>query len=338
MFTEKRQILLPIYGGAVFFAFVVVLTTCDNGPFGPSFPSGTADGDDGRELLLKVDKHDCIGGGFSPDGSKMTFGMISRESWGHTMCMMDVDTGDITPFLEEAYGGGWSPDGEWIVYGVGRNLGDIWLIRPDGTDNQPLVTSAWPDNGAGWFPDSYTLYFASSLEYPDVYDTQIYTINRDRTGLKRVTPPGRDRIYSGLHRSPDGEWYAFLSGVQVGDDIEDYEDELYIVSADGKDEHLLIPYSDTNWKITGIDGWTPDGTAIILTLAELKNGVIYREELWLYYLKDEVFRQLTFSNSSDVAVVGGSPGPSGKIVLTVYEDPYYWQETHYSLWIMDSPF
>lgn len=264
--------------------------------------------------------------------------MISRENWEAATYIMDLSTGDMTLFFDEGWGGGWSPDGEWILYGTGDNLGDIWLIRPDGTDNHPLVTSPWCDSGGGWFPDSFKIYFTSTLEYPEVYDTQVYTINRDGTGVRRVTPAGRDRTYSGVRLSPDTEWFAFLSPVQVGDDIEDYENELYIVSADGKAEHKLVPYSDPKWKITGISGWTPDSQAIILSLAEFDNGNIRREELWLYYIKEQVFRQLTFSNSDEVAVVGGSWGPIGEIVLNVYEDPHEWEETHYSLWIMDAPF
>lgn len=333
-----KHLIISVRAVGVCGVFAFLLNACDDGPFGPSFPPGTADGDDGRELLLKVDKHDCIGGAFSPDGNEIMFIMISREDWEAATYIMDLSTGDITLFFDEGWGGGWSPDGEWIVYVKGHNLGDIWLIRPDGTDNHSLVTSPGPDNGPNWSPDSLKIAFWSDMEYPEVPETLIYIINRDGTNLKRVTPPGRDRAYSNLIWSPDGERFAFLSPVQVGDDIEDYEDELYIVSADGKAEHKLVPYSDPEWKITGIFGWTPDSQAVILRLAEFDNGNIRREELWFYYIKEQVFRQLTFSNSDEVAVVGGSWGPNGKIVLTVYEDPHEWKETHYSLWIMDAPF
>jgi hypothetical protein len=49
--------LVCVAGGCI--VLIASLTACDDGPFGPSFPSGTAYGDDGRELLLEMDSYDC---------------------------------------------------------------------------------------------------------------------------------------------------------------------------------------------------------------------------------------------------------------------------------------
>jgi TolB protein len=62
---------------------------------------------------------------------------------------MDADGGNaraITDSFVDEYSPAWSPDGQWIVYTAGTGQDghgtfDLWLIRPDGSD-QRLVTAA----------------------------------------------------------------------------------------------------------------------------------------------------------------------------------------------------
>ena len=322
-------------------SFCILLTagivTCGEVPFGPSFPSGTAYGDDGRELLLKVPGYDCWGGVLSPEGDKFLFNMMSLEDYDTDACVLDVATGEWETFLEEGYPADWSPDGEWIAYYVLTGHGDIWLIRPDGTDNHPLVASPMPDNCPSFSPDSSEVGFYSSMEYPDFKDG-IYIIDT-AGGERRCITNGDGTVhYTCPSWSPDGEWFAFLDDVYLeGSDNETVVAELYIISADGADEYRLVPQHPV-WRINGLSGWTPDGRAVILWMTETRDPKKPRSELWLYYLKENVFEQLTYSNSSEIYVESCDWGPNGKIVMTVYEDPHVPKETGFSLWTMDAPY
>lgn len=55
------------------------------------------------------------------------------------------------------FGTSWSPDGEWVLYQVcdpagdpGHDWSDIWIGRPDGSENRPLT-----QGNAAWFASSY---------------------------------------------------------------------------------------------------------------------------------------------------------------------------------------
>jgi Tol biopolymer transport system component len=244
--------------------------------------------------------------------------------------------------MDEGYPGDWSPDGEWIAYCVLTGLGDIWLIRPDGTDNHPLVTSPMPENCPSFSPDSSEVGFYSSMEYADFKDG-IYIIDT-AGGERRCITNGDGTVnytcpsWSPPSWSPGGEWFAFLDDVYLeGSDNETVVAELYIISADGADEHRLVPQHPV-WRINGISGWTPDGRAVILSMTETGNPKKPHSELWLYYLKENVFEQLTYSNSNEIMVRSCDWSSNGKIVMTVYEDPHVPNETGYSLWTMDAPY
>jgi Tol biopolymer transport system component len=330
----RRLYSLACVAGACI-VLIASLTACDDGPFGPTFPSGTADGDDGRELLLKVPGYDCWGGVLSPEGDKFLFNMMSLEDYETDMCVLDLATGEWETFLEEGYPGDWSPDGEWIAYSILAGLGDIWLIRPDGTDNHPLVTSPMPDNCPSFSPDSSEVGFQGYLDYLELPDDQLYVIDTAGGEPRRITNSDGTIHYLAPRWSPDGEWFAFIDEVYLeGSDNEKTVGELYIISADGADEHRLVPQHPV-WRIHRLCGWTPDGRAVILSMGETGKS---RIELWLYYVKENVFEQLTYSNSTEIFVDGCDWGPNGKIVMTVYESDVGPKETNNSLWTMDAPY
>jgi len=325
--------LVCVAGGYI--VFIASLTACDDGPFGPSFPSGTADGDDGRELLLKVPGYNCWGGVLSPEGDKFLFNMTSLEDYEMDMCILDVASGEWDTFLDDGYPADWSADGNWISYRILTGLGDIWLIRPDGTANHPLVASPMPDNGGCFSPDSSEVGFESFMEFPELQGSQLYIIDTAGGEPRRITNGDGTREYSSASWSPGGEWFAFLDEVYLeGSDNEKTDAELYIISADGTDEYRLVPQHPV-WRIHRICGWTADGRAVILSMGETGKS---RIELWLYYVKENAFEQLTYSNSTEIFVESCDWGSNGKIVMTVYEDPHDPKKTHNSLWTMDAPF
>jgi Tol biopolymer transport system component len=119
----------------------------------------------------------------SPDGKRIAFHadykiQVARID-GSNRVNVDARKGYI------CFGTSWSPDGEWVLYQVchpktdpGHDWSDIWIGRPDGSENRQLTqgTSAWfaasygpKDNpGSGsimprWAPDGSGILYAHRL-------------------------------------------------------------------------------------------------------------------------------------------------------------------------------
>jgi Tol biopolymer transport system component len=53
----------------------------------------------------------------------------------------------------------WSPDGKWIAFH--RNVGELWLIQPDGSDAHLILPGHYYVLTSAWSPDSQMLTFLS---------------------------------------------------------------------------------------------------------------------------------------------------------------------------------
>lgn len=110
----------------------------------------------------------------------------------------------------------WSPDGQKIAY-VSEETGnrEIFTINPDGTEktqltNNPSQDNFRPDDSSFvprkiWSPDSQKILFVSDRNG----DWDIYSINRDGTGLTQLTNDAAKE--SAVQWSPDGSMIAYIS-------------------------------------------------------------------------------------------------------------------------------
>jgi len=81
---------------------------------------------------------------FSPGGAQIVYTSLAN---GHPrLYMMDLTTGESRLIVSEVYGYSpvWSPDGQWIAFTTYQfsdknETGDIWIVRPDGTDAQSVI-------------------------------------------------------------------------------------------------------------------------------------------------------------------------------------------------------
>jgi hypothetical protein len=110
--------------------------------------------------------------GWSPDGSQIVFSRYgSKDDNGplapivDAVFVVDSDGGDlrqITPTTLAALNASWSPDGDRIVFqsptgGGPLGAGDLYTIRPDGSDTRRLTTgdkATWPS----WTADGRILF------------------------------------------------------------------------------------------------------------------------------------------------------------------------------------
>jgi Tol biopolymer transport system component len=127
---------------------------------------------------------------YSPDGARLSFfetkGGVSPTGSG-ALFVMRADGTDrvrITPWGYAFDDHAWSPDGRWIVFQ--RPYGQIYLVRPDGSDLHRVPVNLPPGTGAlnpSWSPDGTWIVF--SLQRSD--QAEIYLARPDGTGLRKVT-------------------------------------------------------------------------------------------------------------------------------------------------------
>ena len=140
-----------------------------------------------------------------------------------------------------------SPDGDLLAY---YQAGDIWVVRPDGSEPRNLTSHPANDAEAAWSPDGSEIAFSSNRDSPDLLSADIYVMSRAGENVRRITTdPASDASPTW---SPDGR-IAFTS-------LRGGNWEIYIVGADGNGLQRLT--DDPQAADTG-PAWSPDGSMIV---------------------------------------------------------------------------
>ncbi|OFW72281.1 MAG: hypothetical protein A2Y55_13720 [Actinobacteria bacterium RBG_16_68_12] len=96
-------------------------------------------------------------------------------------------------------------------------------MRADGTGLTPLTPAHIFAVEQTWSPDGRKIAFVGSRgEFPNYID-EMYMMNADGSGLRRLTRNADD---SDPTWSPDGSWIAFVRGGSSG--------SIYVISSDGR--------------------------------------------------------------------------------------------------------
>jgi Tol biopolymer transport system component len=229
----------------------------------------------------------------------------------------------------EAY---FSHDGRWLTFQSTRDgaaCDQQYVMRTDGTGLRRISTGRGKTTCGWFFPGDGKLFFASSHAYDstcpprpdpskgyvwglDRFD--IYTANRDGSGLQRLTKYGVYTAEGVL--SPDGRKIVFTS-------LKDGDLEIYTMNADGTDVRRLT-------NAPGYDGgpwWSPDGKQIAYRayhptdsteLADYHSLLAQRMvrptkmELWLMNADGSNQRQITHLGGANF---GPSWTPDGKRIV-----------------------
>lgn len=107
-----------------------------------------------------------------------------------------------------------SPDGEWVVYRrmgfdilKDRAVGNLWLVKTDGSAHQKLTTRERNESRAQWSPTGDRIAFVSNTEQGS--EVFVYWFSTGK--LARLTQ--LESSPNHLRWSPDGQWLAFIGKV-----------------------------------------------------------------------------------------------------------------------------
>lgn len=162
----------------------------------------------------------------------------------------------------------WSPDGNRIVFSRSTGQGEqLYVMRANGSDVTQL-SDGIQDILPAWSPDGQRIAFNRTIEPVEDMPSQIYVMNADGSGVRRLTPAsGTQFAEGGPSWSPDGSKIAFWS----------FEFGIATIVVDGGS-----PISVFGGIAFGGDvdfsshpDWSPDGRWIVFTRGLLAPPGIY---------------------------------------------------------------
>lgn len=172
---------------------------------------------------------------WSPDGSRIAF--RSDRDGNPEIYSMRADGSDVRRLTDDAaieFSPNWGPDGR-IVFVSNKTTGNkasLWVMNGDGTDQHRLTPHDffWNETSPVWSPDGTKIVFQADRDVP-VGNRELYVMNADATGLKRLTTYiGQDNWATW---SPDGRQIAFARGPTP------FSNEIYVMDADGAAQHEI---------------------------------------------------------------------------------------------------
>lgn len=145
----------------------------------------------------------------------------------------------------------WSPDGEWLAFVQYADViggTDIFVMRPDGSDQQRLTDAPGDDLSPVWSPDGTQIAFISDRDtLSGTY--LLYVMNADGSNQRRLIP--HFSFNGAPHWSPDGQWIAF-----VDDHFGPYQ--IFRIRPDGSDLQQVTAFG--YWRD---QAWAPSFSPVM---------------------------------------------------------------------------
>jgi TolB protein len=174
----------------------------------------------------------------------------------------------------------WAPDGARFAYVVLGNDGQSPVIIQDLSGGArrtvPTTGEDGNHNTPAFSPDGRSLAFARLT----AQGAALFRADLARGTVERLTPPRYPANLSPTW-SPDSRRIAFVSD-RAG------APQIYVMSADGTDQELLVPYDFGATGASYAPEWSSDGTMIVF-----HRDVSGSPQLFVYVLASRQVRQLT---------------------------------------------
>ncbi len=154
-------------------------------------------------------------------------------------------------------GGGAKPADEIALTATNDGYGEIWTIRPDGSDRLRLTAAAPPKTDAAgastpaWSHDGMRLAYTSDTS-DDRRASDVYVIRADGKDARRVTT---DAAAADPSWSPDGEQIAYERVLAPRG--------IVVVNAHGGNATQLTNVAGSSFDTA--PAWSPDGSAVAYT-------------------------------------------------------------------------
>jgi len=144
----------------------------------------------------------------------------------------------------------WSPDGKRIAFSSDRTGQlEIWVMNADGSDQRQLTFNDSREYGPTWSPDGTRIAFRSDRDG----NAEIYSMRVDSSDVRRLTnSPSSDNT---------PRWGLDGRILFVTDRGSGFKTSLWIMNADGSDQHRFTP-SSFYWNETR-PAWSFDGKRVV---------------------------------------------------------------------------
>lgn len=243
---------------------------------------------------------------WSSDGSKIAF-MSDMLEDNNEIYIMNSDGSGLKRITNNRWNDlapVWSPNGTQILFESIRESGkhDVFLMNADGSNIRNLTNHPSSlDNHPKFSPDGLTIVFNSSRDTPenwpeDQYDYELYEMNVDGSGLKRLThyTEGWDSYPS---ISPDGTKLLWRRIIPIkGEDSGN--SEIFIANRDGSRANNLTNHHGFD----GYPAWSKDGSKIIFASTRNQNGESHPPALFIMNPDGKNITQLTEFSSQKADV------------------------------------
>jgi Tol biopolymer transport system component len=185
------------------------------------------------ELALAGDgTHELSVSGWAPDGSLVV--MLHDPVRGTSATdTLDLDTGELTPWLAVAGNVSFDPTGSKIAFARPSRSDpddwDIWVADADGRHAHDLFPLAGLQDFPAWSPDGDRIVFTSWSGA----NADVFIVNADGSGVTNLTSDSMDTDTS-QGWTPDGHVLFLSNRSHTGGTF------LYFMDADGKNVRLAV--------------------------------------------------------------------------------------------------
>ena len=149
----------------------------------------------------------------------------------------------------------WSPDGEWIIYSSdtrGDGTLDLYRIRADGSEEQPVYSDGWRNSHARYSPDGRYIVFTTGPGVRDAGTWEIRLLDRG-SGQQRLLTQNEVRDASPVFSPDSGRilYVTTIGGVRA----------LASMNIHGEDRAVLFTGPGSVWSAN----YSPEGKFIVVT-------------------------------------------------------------------------
>jgi TolB protein len=220
----------------------------------------------------------------SPDGSRIAFSSLSKNSWDILMYSLDLDR--LVAFPK--FGGtnlspSWSPDGKQLAFSSSRGgTPEIYTVDSSGANLKRLTSAKGPDVSPTWNrkTGAQIAWVSGRTGLP-----QIYVMEADGTNVQRVTDEG---YAVSPAWSPNGQ-FLVISWIRH-----------YGPGAPGAQDLYIMDIASKQWVQLTHDGgrndfpsWSPDGRHIVFQSS--RSG---SEQIWTMLADGTNQKQITSSGGN----------------------------------------